>query len=464
MKNHNKNTKFAANYNNNDITTMKKGIIALFALGMMCGCTPQRVENQEFSITVNDAEGRKMVVTPMGSYTEATELVAEGTVYGATVPTSAMGFYSLVSTKEQSQSIIPYYVPVTKAQEVSEITFGERGAVSIKGSNDNEALVAYLNAYAQISRSLFAPNADLSNPNLLKGFIAKADSVASVYRCSKPVKEYIRIWGYVNTYNEYASVQRVLRVKASEMPYSRADLLPDPHTVLDSPIAALFSGTPGIIYASIPNKHDLDSALTYVKTHYTDTLLIKKVNDNIATRYVSQYNYNNGFEEGLQNLQIATEKYGLDPRHAEDFVKNRATVPGQPFPSDIVLQDRDGNVVDFSAFRGKYVYIDMWASWCVPCLREVPELQKLEKELKNKNVTFVSISIDANQDAWKAKMEEKNMHGHQLWNPGSTLGKALNVKGIPFFAIYDPAGNLYMYGAPRPSQGKGLVELLEGLK
>ena len=428
------------------------------------GCNAPVQPVQDLSITVNDVEGRKMVITPMGSYNEATELVHDGTLYSATVNTSTMGFYSLVSTKEQSQSIIPYYVPVTKAQEVSEITFGERGAVSIKGSNDNEALVAYLNAYAQISRSLFAPNADLSNPNLLKGFIAKADSVASVYRCSKPVKEYIRIWGYVNTYNEYASVQRVLRVKASEMPYSRADLLPDPHTVLDSPIAALFSGTPGIIYASIPNKHDLDSALTYVKTHYTDTLLIKKVNDNIATRYVSQYNYNNGFEEGLQNLQIATEKYGLDPRHAEDFVKNRATVPGQPFPSDIVLQDRDGNVVDFSAFRGKYVYIDMWASWCVPCLREVPELQKLEKELKNKNVTFVSISIDANQDAWKAKMEEKNMHGHQLWNPGSTLGKALNVKGIPFFAIYDPAGNLYMYGAPRPSQGKGLVELLEGLK
>ena len=428
------------------------------------GCNAPVQPIQELSITVNDAEDRKMVVTPMGSYTKATELTAEGTVYSATVPTSPMGFYSLVSTKEQSQSIIPYYVPVTKAKDVSEITFGERGAVNIKGSNDNEALVAYLNAYAQISRSLFSPNSNLNNPALLKGFITKADSVVSAYRCSKPVKEYIRIWGYVNTYNEYASVQRILRVKTSEMPYSRADLLPEPHTVLDSPIAALFSGTPGIVYSSIPNKHDLDSALTYVKTHYTDTLLIKKVNDNIAARYVSQYNYNNGFEEGLQNLQIATEKYGLDPRHAEDFVKNRATVPGQPFPSDIVLQDRDGNVVDFSAFRGKYVYIDMWASWCVPCLREVPELQKLEKELKNKNVTFVSISIDANQDAWKAKMEEKNMHGHQLWNPGSTLGKALNVKGIPFFAIYDPTGNLYMYGAPRPSQGKGLVELLEGLK
>ena len=144
--------------------------------------------------------------------------------------------------------------------------------------------------------------------------------------------------------------------------------------------------------------------------------------------------------------------------------RHRATVPGQAFPEGIILQDRNGNVVDFSTFRGKYVYIDMWASWCVPCLREVPVLQQLEKTLKNKNVAFVSISIDANQEAWKKKMDEKHMHGHQLWNPDGTLGKALNVKGIPFFAIYDPEGKLYMHGAPRPSQGPGLVELLEGLK
>ena len=62
-------------------------------------------------------------------------------------------------------------------------------------------------------------------------------------------------------------------------------------------------------------------------------------------------------------------------------------------PEGIVLQDRDGNVVDFSAFRGKYVYIDMWASWCVPCLREVPELQKLEKTLKNKKVAAAALEI-----------------------------------------------------------------------
>ena len=249
-----------------------------------------------------------------------------------------------------------------------------------------------------------------------------------------------------------------------EIPYSCEELLPNPHTVLDSPIAALFPNTPGIVYSCIPNKSNLDSALTYIEQHYTDTTLVAKVKDNIVSRYVSRYDYSEGFDAGLKRLQTATERYGLDPRHVDDFVKLRSTVPGQPFPEGIVLQDREGNVVDFSTFRGKYVYIDMWASWCVPCLREVPVLQQLEKKLRNKKVAFVSISIDASEDAWKKKMDEKNMHGHQLWNPGSTLGKALNVKGIPFFAIYDPEGNLYMHGAPRPSQGPGLVELLEGLK
>ena len=60
--------------------------------------------------------------------------------------------------------------------------------------------------------------------------------------------------------------------------------------------------------------------------------------------------------------------------------------------------------MDFAQFRGKYVYIDLWASWCVPCCREVPHLQKLEKELENKDVVFLSISIDQNPSAWKKKM------------------------------------------------------------
>ena len=444
---------------------MKKALLPILALAMVC-CTPQRQETQHISITINDTTSRKITIMPMGGRGGSAEMTREENTYSASVATSKTGFYNLVSVTSERQYILPYYVAVDKSESASHLTFGERGTITIEGSKDNSALAAFTSVYATNSRDLWKlQKGDTEAARaIIESISVKADSVIKAYRCSKPVAEYIRMWAYTIAYDCFSSVPRIVGVPAKELPYSREDLLPEPHTVLNSPIAALFSSTPHIVYTSIPNKNNLDSALIYVEQHYTDTILVKRVFDNIASRYVSRYDYSNDFDKGLERLQAATERYGLSPRHAEDFAKHRATVPGQAFPEGIILQDRNGNVVDFSTFRGKYVYIDMWASWCVPCLREVPVLQQLEKTLKNKNVAFVSISIDANQEAWKKKMDEKHMHGHQLWNPDGTLGKALNVKGIPFFAIYDPEGKLYMHGAPRPSQGPGLVELLEGLK
>lgn len=444
---------------------MKKTLLPLLAFGLIC-CTPQRQETLQITLTTDDADGRSISLVPMGNDEASVEMIAEDGSYCASVATSETGFYNLVSVKGYTQTIIPYYVPVSKSESGSHLSFGEGGALSLEGSKDNRALAAYTSLYAENSRALWMlskGDADGAR-SLIEGFITKADSIIGTYRCSKAVAEYLKIWAYTIAYESYTALPRIVGIPAEELPYNREALLAEPHTILDSPIAALFPSTPGIVYAAIPNKNNLDSALIHIAQHYTDTTLIKKVNNNIAGRYVSRYDYSQGFDKGLERLQQATERYGLNPQHAANFAKNRATVPGQPFPDGIVLRDREGNVVDFSRFRGKYVYIDLWASWCVPCLREVPVLQQLEKTLKNKNVTFLSISIDATEDAWKKKLDEKHMHGHQLWNPDGTLGKALNVKGIPFFAIYDPNGNLYMHGAPRPSQGPGLVELLEGLK
>lgn len=444
---------------------MKKTILPILALGFVC-CTPQRQDTQTVSVTTNDTIERKMTLVPMGNNEGAMPMTVENGAYSTSIATSETGFYNLVSITGYSQTIIPYYIPVTKSESAAHLTFGEKGLPSLEGSKDNSALAAYTAAYATNSRALWQlqnGEAEAGRP-ILEAFITQADSILKVYRCSQPVKEYMKIWAYISAYDSYNSLMHVTRTSAKEMPYSRDELLPEPHQVLDSPLAALFPNTPNIVYSAVPNKNNLDSALIYVEQHYTDTTLLKKVKDNIASRYVSRYNYSVDFDKGLERLEKATERYGLDPQHATNFAKHRATVPGQPFPDGIVLQDRNGNVVDFSTFRGKYVYIDLWASWCVPCLREVPILQQLEKTLKNKNVTFLSISIDATQEPWIKKMDEKHMHGHQLWNPDNTLGKALNVKGIPFFAIYDPDGKLYMHGAPRPSQGPGLIELLEGLK
>ncbi|MBQ8867212.1 MAG: TlpA family protein disulfide reductase [Bacteroidaceae bacterium] len=442
---------------------MKRVILSILTISLI-GCTTTVQEKQEITITTNDAEGRKLMIAPMGGGAGATEMVANGSVYSAMIPTSPTGFYELVSIKDQSQSIIPFYVPVTEAKGESTLAFGERGAVDMDGSEDNRTLGAYATAYNEYARAIWQSELDVKNPAILKAFMVKADSVINAHDCSDEVKEFLKIWNYIHIHNTYDIVARILKGKQEEMPYKREDLLPEPHTVMDSPLASLFTEARLIVYASLPNRNNLDSALIYLEEHYSDTTLKAKVKDHIAGRYVTRFNYADGFEKGLERLQKATEKYGLDPSHAERFAKLKATIPGQPFPEGVELKDANGNVVDFATFRGKYVYIDLWASWCSPCLKEVPALQKLEKELKNDKVVFLSISIDTKEDAWKNKMKEKNMHGNQLWDPTNSLGQALNVKGIPFFAIYDPEGRLYMHGAPRPSQGPGLVMLLEGLK
>ena len=444
---------------------MKKTFLYILAFGLVC-CTPQRQNKQHITITADDTAERQISLVPLGGKEKSVQLTLEEGVYSADVPTSKTGFYNLVSIKGNYQLIVPYYVPVTKSESKSHLVFGEVGVPSLEGSKDNKALMAYTAAYADKARALWQLPKDDAEAGcvLLASYATTADSIIKHYRCSKPVAEYIRTWAYINACEGYNSLGRILGVPPHEMPCSRGELLPEPHTVLNTPIAALFPSTPSIVYSGIPNKSDLDSALTYVEQCYTDSDIVKKVKETIASIYVSRYNYHNDFDKGLEQLQLATERYKLAPHHAEDFARHRSSIPGQPFPYGIVLKDPEGNMVDFTAYRGKYVYLDMWASWCVPCLREVPELQKLEKTLKNKNVVFVSVSIDASESSWKKKLKEKDMHGHQYWNPDGTLGKALNVKGIPFFAIYDPEGNLYMYGAPRPSQGPGLVKLLEGLK
>ena len=105
-------------------------------------------------------------------------------------------------------------------------------------------------------------------------------------------------------------------------------------------------------------------------------------------------------------------------------------------------------------FKGKYVYIDVWATWCPPCLAQIPSLHKIEEEYKGKNIEFVSISIDKRDDyfTWSDMIEEKNLGGVQLFaNENQDFTKAYRIDNIPRFILIDPEGNIVSSDAPRPS-------------
>mgnify|MGYP006090093527 FL=1 len=114
--------------------------------------------------------------------------------------------------------------------------------------------------------------------------------------------------------------------------------------------------------------------------------------------------------------------------------------------------DKDGEKISLSDFKGTLVYVDVWATWCGPCRAEIPSLQQLEADYHGKDITFMSVSVDTNKEAWLKMVKEKELGGTQLWAEGwSEITKSYAIFGIPRFMLFDAEGNVISTNAPRPS-------------
>ncbi len=127
----------------------------------------------------------------------------------------------------------------------------------------------------------------------------------------------------------------------------------------------------------------------------------------------------------------------------------------------------DGAVINSKDLKGKYVYIDVWATWCAPCIKQVPYLKQLEERYQGKAIVFVSISVDKLEvkDTWKQMVKDKNLGGLQLFADksfDSNFMKKLAVNSIPRFILIDPKGKIIDADASRPSFAK-TKELLDSL-
>jgi len=145
----------------------------------------------------------------------------------------------------------------------------------------------------------------------------------------------------------------------------------------------------------------------------------------------------------------------------KSYVQQAKFRSGNPSPSFEKYKDYKGGTKSLADFKGKYVYIDMWATWCKPCITEIPHLKSLEKEYHGKNIEFVSISTDSDrrsgtwekaEEKWRAMVKDKNLGGVQLFaGEDYTFAQEYQVTGIPRFILIDPNGNIVNAHAPRPS-------------
>lgn len=168
----------------------------------------------------------------------------------------------------------------------------------------------------------------------------------------------------------------------------------------------------------------------------------------------------------------AYKKWAKDyPEFIETFQREYDKVilhaEGEALP-EFNLTQKDGATVPLSSlYNGKYTYVDVWATWCGPCCKEIPHLEKLVKEMEgNDKVQFVSMSMDASRDAWLKKIEKDQPQWAQYIlseEASKILGDALNITGIPRFFILDKDGKVLQMDAKRPSDPE-LKALLEGLE
>ncbi|WP_284652655.1 TlpA family protein disulfide reductase [Flavobacterium terrisoli] len=120
------------------------------------------------------------------------------------------------------------------------------------------------------------------------------------------------------------------------------------------------------------------------------------------------------------------------------------------------FENHKGGNTTLASLKGKYVYVDLWATWCGPCRAEIPSLKKMEETFHGKNIEFVSVSIDAEKDyeKWKTFVTEKQLTGTQLYAAKANqteFVKAFEVNSIPRFILIDPNGVVVDADAKRPS-------------
>ncbi len=114
--------------------------------------------------------------------------------------------------------------------------------------------------------------------------------------------------------------------------------------------------------------------------------------------------------------------------------------------------DFQGRKVSLENFRGKYVYIDIWATWCAPCRKELPYLEKLQDKYHGKNICFVSLSCDTNRKVWEQKVVTGKLKGIQLHLTDDSFMKKYMIQGIPRFILLDPQGRIISAEMSRPSE------------
>jgi len=173
--------------------------------------------------------------------------------------------------------------------------------------------------------------------------------------------------------------------------------------------------------------------------------LLKKNPNNIVLKRLKE-NYD-------QQMAQLAQQQGQDS--ASDWIGKQAP--------DFALPDADGHPISLASYRGKYLLVDFWASWCGPCRAENPNVVKVHNEFKGKNFAILGVSLDKEKGAWQEAIRSDGLDWSQIsdlkyWN--SKAVATFKFEGIPFNLLIDPQGKVIATGLRGDQLESKLKEVL----
>ncbi|MBS5108992.1 MAG: TlpA family protein disulfide reductase [Phocaeicola vulgatus] len=176
----------------------------------------------------------------------------------------------------------------------------------------------------------------------------------------------------------------------------------------------------------------------------TELYACAKIVDNLRNEASEQtVNEAKAFLQTVKNADFATEIEGK-------IVQASKLLPGQP-AIDFEMLDVEGNVKHLADFKGKVIYIDLWATWCGPCIQESPAFEALGKKYVGKDIVFLPVSTDTTTKPWLRYLDGHKKELTQYHSNDVALKESWAIMYIPRFILIDKDFNIVNAYAPRPS-------------
>ncbi len=452
---------------------MKKLLLGLSALAILACKQEPKIDYALVSGNLGDTKAEE--VTIKGGDFERKITIGEGGKFADTLKIAENGFYTLSYGKTRSNLYIKIGDSLGVTKEGSEMVFSGSGTaennyLANKRENTGKVQGPGSDFYKLDETAYKAKVEEIKNSHktTLEGITGIDQGFLAAELKNLEYDSYYTLTNYERGHAYYTKKDS-FKVSENFLPKAFKELTFDDVTAFNNSQSyqgLAFGNVMDPIFDGLEDFNSIKPADLAAISDIKIPALKDQVVDYLAKMALSPANNN------LKEMYTFLSESTTDAKIKEDIKANydisAKLVKGKPSPTFANYENHKGGTTSLSDLKGKYVYVDVWATWCGPCKAEIPSLKKVEKEYHGKNIEFVSTSVDVAEDhaKWDAMIKDKELGGIQLMtdqNWKSQFVKEYGINGIPRFILIDPNGNIVSADAPRPSDPK-LKDLFNSLE